>query len=169
MGSVRWPCCKLGKRAAHQYFLFLAVLLVDRNSITSLFQHEYQPHADALTGSWTSRYLLQTDVPVNGKMFEIPPLGFLCAIWEEHFFSPSVLPLPKPHLLSGHLKFIKWDWMITLTHSAFDLLSLNYHKAAQRRTSLRLRLCAAVIASLIFFFLEVRNRYSSSSLISLYC
>lgn len=39
--------------------------------------------------------------------------------------------------------------MITFTHSAFDLLSLNYHKAAQRRTSQRLLLCATVIAFLI--------------------
>lgn len=61
----------------------------------------------------------------------------LCHMRRADFFLllPSVLTLPKPHLLSGHLKFIKCDSMITFTHSAFDLLSLNYHKAAQRRTS----------------------------------
>lgn len=39
--------------------------------------------------------------------------------------------------------------MITFTHTAFDLLSLNYHKAVQRRPSLPLRLCATVIAFFI--------------------
>ncbi len=75
----------------------------------------------------------------------------LCHMRRADFFFllPSVLTLPKPHLLSGHLKFIKYDSMITFTHTAFDLLSLNYHKAAQRRTSHRLLFCATVIAFLI--------------------
>lgn len=39
--------------------------------------------------------------------------------------------------------------MITFTHTAFDLLSPNYHKAVQMGTSLRLLFCATVIAFLI--------------------
>lgn len=88
----------------------------------------------------------------NGKMFEIPSARFpLCNMRGADFFllPPSALTLPKPHLLSGHLKFINCDSMITFTHTAFDLLSLNYHNAALRRTSHRLLFCAAVIAFLI--------------------
>lgn len=84
-----------------------------------------------------------------------PSARFLLCKWEAQVFSsppplPSALTLPKPHLLSGHLKFIKCDSMITFTHTVFDLLSLNYHKAVQRRTSHRLLFCATVIVFLIF-------------------
>lgn len=43
--------------------------------------------------------------------------------------------------------------MITFTRAAFDLLSLNYHKAVQEENEPHLSpllLCAAVIAFLIF-------------------
>lgn len=50
--------------------------------------------------------------------------------------------------------------MITFTRAAFDLLSLNYHKAVQEENESPpqppLLLCATVIAFLIFFG-EVRN------------
>lgn len=104
--------------------------------------------------------------PENGKIFENQLLDFFCAIWEEliFFFFPSMLRLPKPHLLSGHLKFIKCGSVITFTHTAFDLLSLNYHKAVQMGTSLCLFFCAAVIAFLILGGEEYW--YGSSDLIS---
>lgn len=41
---------------------------------------------------------------------------------------PNLLPF---FFLSGHLKFIKCGSLITFTRAAFDLLSLNYHKAVQ--------------------------------------
>lgn len=103
--------------------------------------------------------------PENGEMFEILLLYFLCALWEELIFSPSsVLRLPKPNLWSAHLKFRKCVWMITFTHTAFDLLPLNYHKAVQKGASRCFLFCATVIAFLILGGEEYW--YGSSGLIS---
>lgn len=90
----------------------------------------------------------------NGRTFEIPQQRFHRRNMRRahlFIFSPSLsaLKLPKPHLLCGHLKFIKCYSMITFTRTAFDLLSLNYHKAVQRRASHCLFFCATVIAFLI--------------------
>lgn len=141
----------------HIYFYLFScpttVIVKDGNVITTLFKHESRTHTGCPTQAWTlSVSSLNRRPPKNDKMFEIRPLDFLHAIWDgQIFFSSShrVETLKTLPFLSGHLKFIKCGSLITFTHTAFDLLSLNYHKAVQRRPSLQLLLCATVIAFLI--------------------
>lgn len=97
---------------------------------------------NAPTQPWTSRYLPQTDAHLKmakclksarqissawcmrraGSLSSPPP--------NRVKTSPNLLPF---FFLSGHLKFIKCGSMITFTRAAFDLLSLNYHKAVQEQ------------------------------------
>lgn len=77
------------------------------------------PGLNAPTQPWTSRYLLQTDVHL--KMARcLKSCCYISSVLYERswfFFPSSVLRLPKPNLLSGHLKFRKCVWMITFyTH-----------------------------------------------------
>lgn len=96
-----------------------------------------------------------------------PAAGFRLRFMRGADFPPPLLSaprLPKPNLLSVHLKFRKCVWMITFTHTAFDLLPPNYHKAVQKGTSRHFLFCATVIA---FFILGGEEYwYGSSDLIS---
>lgn len=165
-GSV---CCKSEKQAAHLSFFSFSQFL---SWMEMPSQGSFNMNTRLIPMLWPSCELsgIFCKQMSTWKWQNVwnPSTRFPLAIKEEQIFFSSLLPcvsrLPKPLLLSGHLKFIKRGSMITFTHTAFDLLSLNYHKAVQRRTSLRLLLCATVIAFLILGGKEYR--YGSSDLIS---
>lgn len=105
-----WLWCvfqmKKAKKLIRIFFL-CGLLIWVWNDIWSLFKHKYQPNAVAPTWLWTFRYLRKTDACLeNGKMFEIPLLDVLTAIWEEQtlfFFlisSTSALPQTPPFIWS---------------------------------------------------------------------
>lgn len=90
-------CCKSVKQVAHQFFFFPAST-----------RHRWKWHHKALS-TWIPTSYRCSDLVVNfsvslenrrphenGKMFEIPPLDFLYAIWEEEIFFSSPLSINTP-------------------------------------------------------------------------
>lgn len=147
MGSRSWRLLQIRKAGGSSVFFIF-------------FSHQYSSWMEmASQGSFNMNTNL---IPMLRPGRELPGIfGKQTSPWKwQNVWNPSArfplcrmrgaaLTLPKPHLLSCHLKFIKCDSVITFTHTAFDLLSLHYHKAVQRRTSRRLLFCATVIAFLI--------------------